>query len=199
MTKNKVPLSNPKAYIEPAEVDRLINGIPIECLRDKTFICLLAHTGVRVSEALNIRRKHILPDKLLCVYSLKQRGQKQPYRLVPISDTLDELLNKYINYFDICQSARLFPFTRQWADYTIKRWCRVLNVRCVDGSIPHCHTLRHSFAIRVVRSTKMTIEELRKLQVLMGHSSIDTTAYYLNFSPDAYRDVITTSFKSTDE
>ena len=49
----------------------------------------------------------------------------------------------------------------------------------------HPHLLRHSFAIHLVRSGM----DLRRLQLLLGHSSLNITQIYLQFKDDDIREV----------
>jgi len=49
----------------------------------------------------------------------------------------------------------------------------------------HPHTLRHTFAIHLIRNGV----DLRRLQQLLGHSNIQTTTIYLQFRDQDLRDV----------
>jgi len=49
----------------------------------------------------------------------------------------------------------------------------------------HPHTLRHSYAIHLIRNGV----DLRRLQQLLGHSNIQTTTVYLQFRDQDLRDV----------
>ena len=49
----------------------------------------------------------------------------------------------------------------------------------------HPHTLRHSYAIHLVRSGM----DLRRVQLLLGHSNLNTTQIYLQFKDEDLREV----------
>ena len=51
----------------------------------------------------------------------------------------------------------------------------------------HTHTFRHSFAINSVRHGV----DIRRLQQVLGHSNINTTAVYLRFNDQDLQDVYT--------
>jgi integrase/recombinase XerD len=48
----------------------------------------------------------------------------------------------------------------------------------------HPHTLRHSFAIHLVRSGT----DLRRLQLILGHTSLSITQVYLQFNDNDLRE-----------
>jgi integrase/recombinase XerD len=64
----------------------------------------------------------------------------------------------------------------------VKRYGRVIGRPSI-----HPHTFRHSFAINSVRHGV----DIRRLQQVVGHMSINTTAFYLQFNglQDVYANV----------
>lgn len=49
----------------------------------------------------------------------------------------------------------------------------------------HPHVMRHSYAIHMVRNNV----DIRRVQLLLGHASINTTQVYLRFNDSDLRDV----------
>ncbi len=86
--------------------------------------------------------------------------------------------------FAFGSNAPIFPYARQWIHKIVRRYGAV-----IDRTNLHPHTLRHSFAINSVKNGV----DIRRLQQVLGHASIQTTAIYLNFNDrdiqDAYADV----------
>ena len=63
---------------------------------------------------------------------------------------------------------------------TVKKYGRM-----IGGMDVHPHTFRHSFAIYLMRSGI----DIRRLQLPLGHSSLNTTQVYLQFKDEDLRDV----------
>lgn len=65
----------------------------------------------------------------------------------------------------------------------MRRLFRVADVRMPDGSYPHVHDLRHTFAVHVLlrwyRDGVDVQAKLPALATVMGHVSVASTAYYL--------------------
>ena len=129
----------------------------------KLLISFLWLTGVRISEALSVKKKDInLEERTITIRWLKNRKQKE--RIIPIHNKLYELLSFVLVGYKY--EDRLFPITRQQAHNIIKKY---LNT--------HPHTLRHSFAIHYLKNGGK-IEELQKL---LGHRYITSTAVYSQY------------------
>jgi len=88
-----------------------------------------------------------------------------------------EFLRKYLEQKKI-KSGRIFPYTRQWV-FNLVRKIKKAGITQVGEKKLHPHHLRHSFAIFCIKRGM----DLRKLQMILGHASISTTAHYLQFSP----------------
>lgn len=132
---------------------------------DRMFINFLWRTGVRVSEAVSLKKSDIdFQNFTMTVKWLKSR--KYNYRIVPLHPTIKEILQVYTA--GMKSDDRVFPFTRQNAWRITKKY--------LNG---HPHQLRHSFAVNWLRC-KGDIIILHKI---LGHSKIQTTMEYLKIVP----------------
>lgn len=128
--------------------------------RNRIFCKFLFITGLRISEAISIRKQDIdFENNLITVIWLKKR--KKMTRTIPLHKDIKELLLLYTANLNL--KDRLFPFTRQNGSYI------TLDVL---GVTPHI--LRHSFAVNYMLSGG----RIEDCQVLMGHSNINVTMIY---------------------
>jgi site-specific recombinase XerD len=88
-------------------------------------------------------------------------------------------LQAYIDANKIENEAPIFPITQQWVRAIINKYGALL-----DRNI-HPHTFRQSFAINSVRHGV----DIRRLQQVLDHSNINTTAVYLKFNDQDLQDV----------
>jgi integrase/recombinase XerD len=135
------------------------------------LVTLLLDTGLRVAEALEIRRDQFDFDNLL----VKVRGKGQKQRIVPISFELRKVLFRWLGKHKF---ALAFP-TQQGRTLNqrntldeLKRLGRLLAVTGVRVSF---HTFRHTFAVSYLRAGG----NLYYLARILGHSSVKTTERYL--------------------
>lgn len=128
----------------------------------------LWRTGVRITEALSIRRKDLDFDNLeITIKWLKNR--KYETRRIPMHPSLKIPLWSFTAKLNA--EDRLFPFTRQYADQLAKRY-----------RFEHCHKIRHSFAVNFLRLSNDPLA-LQILMHLLGHQHINTTVLYLKVIP----------------
>ncbi|MCB5230212.1 MAG: site-specific tyrosine recombinase/integron integrase [Candidatus Cloacimonas sp.] len=162
------------------EMLQLLDSIPLEenlDIRDRAIIELMYATGIRVSEMLNIKVSDIFwEDSLLRVLG---KGRKE--RIVPIaSESL-----KYVKlYYDTVyyHLGRKHTTPYLFLNYLGKQLSRmgfwkILQKRIVNAEISkHVspHTIRHSFATHLLEAGA----NLRIVQTLLGHESINTTQIY---------------------
>ena len=134
-------------------------------IRDYALIKTIALSGLRVSEALNLKYEDInFKDKSLKVVGGK--GDKD--RFVVIHNELFHCLVLYTDLYDIEKGQRLFPITR----------ARVFQiVKDLDKRF-HPHTLRHCYATHLL-DKGVPIEIISQQ---LGHKDIDTTMIYAHIS-----------------
>lgn len=167
---------------------------PIPALRPHTFytlIGLLASTGIRVSEAINLD----ISDVDFANGVLKIRNTKfKKSRLVPVHPTTLEVLKEYDrlrrelspdqkdNAFFISKfKVRLFYGN---VSSTFLQLVRNIGIRNEEGKGARIHDLRHTFAIRRVATwydMGLDIHQmLPLLSTYMGHTHFEDTTYYLS-------------------
>ena len=147
-------------------------------LRDKTMIETLYSCGLRISELTNLELLNLnLRQGVIRVIG---KGQKE--RLVPMGDQLIALLELYIsssrkNLLDKRHSDFLFLSTRGQRMTRQSFWHRIKHYCLASGFEPEKispHVLRHAFATHLLNNGA----DLRVVQLLLGHSDLNTTQIY---------------------
>lgn len=146
--------------------------------RDRTIFELFYSSGLRVSELIelklgNIRRK----DQILLVLG---KGEKE--RVVPYSDDAAQFLHYYIDrarhtllkkgdFNDyLFLNNRGGKMSRQGIWKKLKEFAKLAGITKEISP----HKLRHTFATHLLEGGA----DLRSLQMLLGHASINTTEIY---------------------
>ncbi len=142
-------------------------------LRDRGLFALLYGCGLRLGEALGLRREDLPRDGRLTVTG---KGRKQ--RQVPVLPAVAQALEGYVAAcpFAPAPDAPLFlgerggPLNPGVAERQMRRLRALLGLP--DTVTPHA--LRHSFATHLL----VAGGDLRSIQELLGHSSLSTTQRY---------------------
>lgn len=163
------------------EVEALLaatNLRKIQGIRDRAILELLYATGLRVSEAVNLK----IQDVNLEVGFLRCIGKGSKERIVPLGKKaiiaikryLDEARPKLVkNSFgdSVLFLSRLGKkISRQSFWKLIKYYARKARIKKVIRP----HTLRHSFATHLLERGA----DLRSVQEMLGHADISTTQIY---------------------
>ena len=167
-------------YLELEHVETMLAAAKACSHHDYLILKTLWRTGMRVSELLHVRLQDIEAHNN-AINILKAKGDKTR-RVYLDSGTLRGLV-KYVYEHNRGEDEPVFALTRQQVYNIVHRYGRTI------GKEIHPHTLRHSFAINWVRQN----QDLRRLQILLGHSSLAVTQEYLQFRDadiiDAYNSV----------
>jgi len=161
----KVPKNLPK-YLSHQEIlsgISLIDRSTLLGLRDYALILFLYASGCRVSEALNVERSDIVDGWLKIRFA---KGEKE--RIVPLAPLATEALELYL-------SKQTLSSNFLWLNYKSEQLSRISAYKIVKkylGVSPH--VLRHSFASSLIIGGA----DLRVVQELLGHSSLETTQIY---------------------
>jgi integrase/recombinase XerD len=187
-------MSDPRGYLSVEQVEAIIGAAKNP--RDKLLLQLLYRCGRRVSEVLMLREEDILWADRKIIFNILKR--KKPVKeLKPVDEDTFRLLEEYVRIKGSLLGLRkqaggqlLFPISRQYVFKMMRKLGAEVGITRVGKKGLHPHHLRHSFAVHQVRGNIKTADDLRKLQMYMGHANINTTAHYLQFSPDELRDVV---------
>ncbi len=181
-----------KELILLLETAQQINPVPK--LRPHTFyslLGLLASTGIRVSEGINLDISDVDFDSGV----LKIRNTKfKKSRLVPIHPTTLEVLRNYDTLrreliFDPKDNAFFISKFKKRLTYatvnaTFLQIVRSAGIRNTEGKGSRIHDLRHTFAVRRVSvwyDMGLDIHQmLPLLSTYMGHAHFEDTTYYLS-------------------
>lgn len=166
------------------EVSKLIESAykktPKE-LRDRCILELLYGCGLRVSELCDLKFQHFeLEERIIRVFG---KGSKE--RLNPFSNTILRAICEYWikcrpnicpNDYAIVTNPKINKkIARVQVWRIVKRYAKKCGLS--DKNI-HPHVFRHSFATHMLDNGA----DIRILQDLLGHSSIDSTGRYLRVS-----------------
>jgi len=182
VTLPKLPHSVPKP-LTASKATALVDGADIATpdapewvlARDTAVLSLLYGSGLRISEALGLKRKDA-PIKGRDMLRVTGKGSKT--RVVPVLPIVREAVERYLALLPVKLGSEDFLFIgvrgKQLSPRIIQ--LRIAGARAALG-LPETatpHALRHSFATHLLGAGA----DLRAIQELLGHASLSTTQGY---------------------
>jgi site-specific recombinase XerD len=158
----------------PAEVARFLDAVKSPKHRMILTVCYA--TGLRISEAVSLRPTAIDSQRMVIRV---EAGKGRKDRYVMLSPTLLKLLRIY--WKGARPKAWLFPGDRPEQPITacaVEIACRQALEQSGLGKAITPHSLRHAFAVHLLESGT----DLRTIQLLLGHRSLNTTSRYLRIA-----------------
>ncbi len=167
--------------------------------RDQALLELMYSSGLRCSEVVELKLSNI--DINSRIMKILGKGNKE--RLVPFSQDAKFYLEEYLNNLRVMllskaknSESKYYVFlnskgdklTTRGLEYIIKEISKKNGLDL--GFDFHPHVLRHSFATRLLENGA----DLRIIQELLGHSSINTTQIYTHVSKEKVKKVYDESF-----
>ena len=173
------------------EVDALLSSPNIrdkQEIRDKAIMETLYATGMRVSEAVNLRIDNVNLD----VGFLRCIGKGNKERVIPLGKKAIASIQRYLEVsrpklLNKKTSEHLFvsrfgkKISRQSIWKIIKRYAK--SARIKKPLRPHI--LRHSFATHLLERGA----DLRSVQEMLGHANISTTQIYTHINKDRLKTI----------
>ena len=150
-----------------------------ENLKHRLILMTTYAAGLRASEVIHLKPEHI-DSKRMLIKVENAKGRKDRYTMLS-EKLLEELRHYYRKYRP---KTYLFPSSyKQHKDQTLsyasvrsiyEKARKKAGVKRGEG----IHTFRHSFATHLLEAGY----DIRKIQVLMGHTRLTTTMIYLHVS-----------------
>lgn len=159
-------------------------------IRDQAILELLFASGVRADELINMTLISInLRDRIIRVLG---KGRKE--RLVPISKVAQTSLEKYLKTSRQVLLAKNKEGFKEKAFFLNNNGSKLTErgleyiLKSIEGKTGcyyglHPHIFRHSFATELLDNGA----DLRVIQELLGHESINTTQVYTHVSQEAMK------------
>ena len=159
------------------EVLKLINSADNE--KSRLIVSLLYSAGLRVSELVNLKTQEInFNEKTGWV----RKGKGSKDRLFSISETLSVDLDSYLKNR---QNVYVFSKDKPLTTRNIQKIIKGMKEKSGIKKKITPHTLRHSFATHLLEQGT----DIRVIQALLGHSSLNTTQVYTHISADQIKKV----------
>src|SRR6202051_278285 len=166
-----------RAWLVPLREERPPSLESIPSLKQRTILMSAYAAGLRVSEVVHLKVTDI--DSQRMVIRVNQ-GKNRKDRYVMLSPRLLEILRLY--WHDAHPREWLFPGDIPGHPITrsaVALACRNARQRSGIQKPITPHSLRHAFATHLLE----TGTDVRRIQLLMGHRSMSTTARYLKRAP----------------
>ena len=158
------------------EVSRLLAAA--RPLKARMLFTTMYGCGLRVSEALRLQ-VHDVDSQRMVIHIRQSKGRKDRY--VPLGSTL---LDQLRGYWRAEQPTHfLFPGSQAdqaWNISTVRQEFRLAKRIAAIETPCTTHTLRHSYATHCLQAGM----EVSRIQQILGHASLETTAIYTHVTKD---------------
>lgn len=160
--------------------------------RDQALLMLMFASGLRASEVVNLTFNQVDFDNRI----MKISGKGNKDRLVPFTNSAKEAMLNYINGLrkDLLKEDTKYIFLNsQGNKMTVRGLEYILDeIEAKTGLYGkiHPHMLRHSFATKMLNRGA----DLRTIQELLGHSSIETTSIYTHVAYENMKETYEKTF-----
>ena len=160
--------------MSPEDVREFLDAV--ESLKHRVILTVCYAAGLRISEAVHLTPAAI-DSRRMTIRVEQGKGRKDRY--VMLSPKLLEILRDY--YRRVRPKQWLFPGDLPGQPITasaVEDACRTVRYRADLAKPVTPHALRHAFAVHLLEAGT----DLRTIQLLLGHRSLNTTAKYLRLA-----------------
>ena len=160
--------------------------------RDQALLMLMFASGLRASEVVNLTFNQVDFDNRI----MKVSGKGNKDRLVPFTNSAKEAMLNYINGLrkELLKEDTKYIFLNSKGNKMTVRGLEYIldEIEAKTGLYGkiHPHMLRHSFATKMLNRGA----DLRTIQELLGHSSIETTSIYTHVAYENMKETYEKTF-----
>ncbi len=184
--KKPLSLKTPKiakkvpVVLTKQEVKKMISAA--DNPKHRLMLELLYSSGLRLSELINLKVNDLEPENKI---GWVRGGKGSKDRMIIMSQRAAQSLKNYLNS-RIEKSEYIFTgrngiISKRAVQKAVKKIAEKAGIK----KDIHVHTLRHSFATHLLESGT----DIRKIQVLLGHSSLSTTERYTHISTKQIKEI----------
>jgi site-specific recombinase XerD len=170
-------------FLTRAEIDAVLATPDRGCWRgrrDHALLLLAAHTGLRVSELVGLRRTDVAFGAGAHV-RCEGKGRKE--RCTPLRRETVKVLREWLREIHVDPTTPLFPtirgeaLSRDGVQYLLAKYVEVARVRCASLRQKRVspHVLRHSLAMDLLQHGV----DRSVIALWLGHESTETTQMYI--------------------
>ena len=158
-------------------------------LRDAAVIELLFATGLRISELCSLRKNDIdLFDQTVLVYGKGSKERRIQIGNDDVVKVLKEYKKEYVTQIEKCEYFFANQSGKKLSDQAVRRMInKYSSIAAIDLHITP-HMFRHTFATSLLEADV----DIRYIQDMLGHSSINITQIYTHVAMSKQRDILTT-------
>jgi len=175
------------SFLNMDEVKRFIAGIDSFPFKDKfgarnrLMIKVILYTGIRVDEAINIKKKNFIKEG--DAYMIQIRGKGNKPRVVMIKESIiKDDLTTWLDKEEFENSLLFYnykkePLSQAYISGLVEKILTYVGLRKEKNG---AHMLRHTFATLLYQKSK----DLILVQESLGHADVNTSRIYTHFDKE---------------
>ena len=193
-----IPLHTVEAFLSAIYKYRATAKTPYQqknALRDAAVIELLFATGIRISELCSLSANDIsLYDRSVLIYGKGAKERKVQIGNDAVAAILREYKSCFLPQIQHCNHFFVNQNGSALSDQAVRRMIRkYTSLASIDLHITP-HMFRHTFATSLLEADV----DIRYIQEILGHSSINITEIYTHVAMAKQRDILTTKHPRKD-
>ena len=181
----KIPHRLPRYVLSPEEVEAIMTQPDLTDaigIRDRAMLELLYSTGMRRGELMSLKLVELDLDRGT-IFIREVKGKRD--RIVPVGERAVAWLQKYLadvrpwfandpDAMIVFITHRGAPLSRNQISYSVREYIKASKI----GKSGACHLFRHAMATAMLENGA----DIRYIQQMLGHKSLETTEIYTHVS-----------------
>ena len=173
--EKRLPVFAKESELEQVKLEGIFANT-FEGMRDELMFELFYQTGIRLNELIELKEKDFNDNQI------KVLGKRNKERIIPISQTLSNKFQSYLNlkHKEIGETSHLFVLPNGNKLYSVLVYRKINYYLSLTTSLDKKspHILRHTFATHMLNNGS----GLETLKDLLGHANLSATQIYTHNS-----------------